>query len=110
MKAAFSTDGKTITQSAFCSRSRGMSSGISRISLRTVPLLWSRSSSFSLSADHIGVAAKISNALNKDTSFLFIDSPSAADKTGSDWLLHRCNGLHKATLVKNVFYLDFKGN
>src|SRR5215467_13826410 len=85
-----------------------MSSGISRISLRTVPLFWSRSSSFSLSADHIGVDANISNALTTDTSFFFIDSPSAANNTGSDWLLHRWNGRISDT-GEDVFFISTSG-
>src|SRR5216684_3138647 len=56
MKAALSTDGITMTHSALSSRSEGMSSGISRISLRTVPQLSRRSASFCSSAAERGRA------------------------------------------------------
>src|SRR6266404_1787139 len=47
MKAALTTEGNTITQRALSSRSCGMLSGMSRISLRTVAAFWMRSASFS---------------------------------------------------------------
>src|SRR5271170_4875784 len=50
MKAAFNTDGSTITQRALSSRSWGISSGISRISFITVPAFCRRSTSFVSSA------------------------------------------------------------
>src|SRR6267142_656165 len=63
MKAAFRTEGKTTTQSALSSKSWGMSSGTSRISFNTVPLFFSRSSSFSWSAAQAG-AEKTGRARN----------------------------------------------
>src|SRR5262252_10974058 len=77
MNAALRTDGKTTTQSALSSRAPGILSGMSRISLRTVPLFVSRSSSFSLSAAHPGVAANRTNVITTDVSFIFILAPSA---------------------------------
>src|SRR5260370_39654275 len=46
IKAALSTEGKMMTHSALSSRSGGMSSGMFRISFRTVPQLSRRSVSF----------------------------------------------------------------
>src|SRR5215472_9088207 len=77
MNAAFTTEGKTTTQSALLSKSCGTSSGISRISLRTVPLLFSRSSSFTLSAGHMGVTARKIKVLTSNVIFFFMSAPFA---------------------------------
>src|SRR5258708_13651866 len=45
MKAAFTTEGNTTTQSALSSKPCGMLSGTSRISFRTEPQFFNRSSS-----------------------------------------------------------------
>jgi hypothetical protein len=75
MKAAFRTDGKTTTQSALSSKSRGMSSGTSRISFNTVPLFLKRSSSFSGSAaeaEEERIGRTTSNMLIRQVSGFFI--------------------------------------
>src|SRR5882762_10671194 len=46
MNAAFTTEGKTTMQSALSSKFCGMLSGTSRISFKTVPQFFNRSSSF----------------------------------------------------------------
>src|SRR5438445_8899661 len=68
MKAALSTEGKMMTHSALSSKSGGMSSGMSRISLRTVPQLSRRSVSFLSSFAERGRATRahdISNEINR---------------------------------------------
>src|SRR5260370_15333032 len=63
-----------MTHSALSSRSVGMSSGISRISLRTVPQLSRRSASFWSSAAESGRAA-IANAITQEIILLITVSP-----------------------------------
>src|SRR5882672_4338171 len=70
MKAAFRTLGSMMTHSDLSSRDCGISSGISRISLITVPEFSTRSTSFLLSA--AGVVVTTSRPATSDTQSLFI--------------------------------------
>src|SRR5262249_5446395 len=60
----------TITHSALLSRSRGMSSGMSSISFRTVPQFFRRCSSFSSSATTSGEMDKINVATDARHRFM----------------------------------------
>src|SRR5258705_8655531 len=64
MNAAFTTEGKTTTQSALSSKSCGMLSGTSRISFKTVPQFRKRSSSL-LSSEAFATELKIGETANR---------------------------------------------
>src|SRR6266852_1129604 len=78
--ANFSTEGRTMTQSALSRRSCGMSSGMLRISVMTLPAFSTRSTSFLSLA---GVVETMRRVTNMDAKKFFIGSSLEIPGPGS---------------------------
>src|SRR5216683_364177 len=90
MKAALSTEGKMMTHSALSSKFGGILSGMSRISLRTVPQLSRRSVSFLSSFAERGRATRahvIRNEINRlSTNHLVVVSGLNHHRVPAGWV------------------------